>query len=32
MDTAERQFLEAGYAATTVGAIAAAAGVSVKQP
>jgi AcrR family transcriptional regulator len=30
MDTAERQFLEAGYAATTVGAIAAAAGVSVE--
>jgi AcrR family transcriptional regulator len=30
MDTAERQFREAGYAATTVGAIAAAAGVSVE--
>ena len=30
MDAAERQFLEAGYAATTVGAIAAEAGVSVE--
>src|SRR6188472_1819415 len=30
MDTAERQFLAAGYAATTVGAIAAEAGVSVE--
>ncbi len=30
MDTAQRQFLEAGYAATTVGAIAAEAGVSVE--
>jgi AcrR family transcriptional regulator len=30
LDTAERQFLEAGYAATTVGGIAAAAGVSVE--
>ena len=30
MDTAERQFLDAGYAATTVGGIAAEAGVSVE--
>jgi AcrR family transcriptional regulator len=30
LDTAERQFLEVGYGATTVGAIAAAAGVSVE--
>ena len=30
METAERQFLAAGYAATTVGAIAAEAGVSVE--
>jgi AcrR family transcriptional regulator len=30
MDTAQREFVEGGYAATTVGAIAAAAGVSVE--
>jgi AcrR family transcriptional regulator len=30
MDTAQRQFMETGYAATTVGAIAAEAGVSVE--